>query len=59
MGFLKKNRFTTEKKEEKDLTCWFKENKESFTQCLMIITRFLYKGKFKARKIENKCQNKL
>ena len=26
---IKKDRFTTEKRGEKDLTCWFRENKES------------------------------
>ena len=43
------------KREEKDLTCGFRENKESFSKGLiMIITGFYSNGKFRSRKVEKK-----
>ena len=45
---IEKERFTT----EKDLTKWFKENKESFAKDFIIITGFSYNGKLKISKIQ-------
>lgn len=40
------------KRGEKDINCWFRENKESFAKGFMVITGFSYNGKLKIRKVE-------
>ena len=49
---VEKDQFTTKKKKRgKELTCWFKENKESFAKDFIIITQLSYQGKLKIRKV--------
>ena len=45
------------KKKRKNVTFWFRENKESFILSFMIITGFSNNRKFKIRKIGKKMSN--
>lgn len=45
-----KDRFTT----EKNLKCWFREDKENFVKGFMVIAVFSYYGKLTFKKVEKK-----